>query len=118
MSYELKKRDVMQSDYAIVATPYGAMQYLLSYQEKVGYTHGVYGWNCDIYNFKDSKGRRITVSDGYCPFSQHTKYDYKVLEKLENKAMKIDIDNSLDYQVKKKKINSLLLKFLDSIEIN
>lgn len=41
---ELKNKPVIKIGYC-------AAQNMLAYSERIGYMSGVYGWNCDVYDF-------------------------------------------------------------------
>ena len=77
-------------------------QYLLHYQERKGYTCGVYGWNADIYDIDG-----VAIITGYRTFGNY-RIDYDLLQKYETKAEKIVLNRELDETQKKRKVNKLL----------
>lgn len=90
----------------IVCTGYCELQHLLNYQTPIYYTTRREGWASDIYIFDD-----IAISTGYAPFGNIT-VDYDTIQKYEIAAEKIQYNYNLDYQQRKKKVNSLLKKFI------
>lgn len=62
---------------------YGSAQYLLSRLTPFAYSAGVYGWNCDFYQF----GRYI-ISTGYRPVGD-IKPNYEVVRKYDVAIRKI-----------------------------
>lgn len=118
MSYELKTRDVMESNKAVIGVQYCAMQTLLDYCTTArcfGYVANRYGWCCDVY---ETRRGGVVLTTGYSPISKNAKYNYSLLEKLERKAILISCNRELDYKEKQRKINALMKRFLDSVEIN
>lgn len=54
---ELKNKPVIKIGYC-------AAQNMLAYSERIGYMSGVYGWNCDVYDFDGAyilTGYRMSV---------------------------------------------------------
>ena len=60
MAFELKRKDVVNESGYKFAIGYCDIQHLLRYQDKLGYTYGVYGWNFDVYKIGD-----CVISTGY-----------------------------------------------------
>lgn len=95
---------------------YCEIQNLLRYQNAFGYSTSRDIWICDYYFFNTENGN-IIFSIGYSPVGN--RIDYKVTEKFNNKARKINQDYSLSYAESKKKVNNLLkkfIKYLDNLE--
>lgn len=100
----------------IFAFGYCEIANLLKYQDAFGYSSSSYGWVCNYYFFNTENGN-IIFSTGYSPVGKRS--DYKVAEKFDNKARKINQDYSLSYNESKKKVNNLLkkfIKYLDNLE--
>lgn len=106
MKIKVTKKQIMKGYYNIICTGYCNLQALLNYVEPDYYTCGVYGWNSDVYKINNN----TCIVTGYRPFGNIRNYD--LVKKYEQKAEKIIYNNDLDYEVKKKKLNKLLDKFV------
>lgn len=52
------------TDKPIIKISYCAAHSMLAYSERIGYMSGIYGWNCDVYEFENAyilTGYRMTV---------------------------------------------------------
>lgn len=109
MSLELKKRNVMES-YFTIPIGYCDLQYLLRYENKIGYTCGVYGWNADIYVLDN-----VAIVTGYRPFGEWER-PKGIVAKYEEKAKKIHNDNRIkSWEKKKEKLHKLLEDFVKEV---
>ena len=63
---------------------YCDMQYLLRYDNPIGYTCGIYGWNFDLYDING-----IAICTGYRGMPSGKNFDYSIVHKYEEKARKI-----------------------------
>ena len=107
---KVNKKDILNSYKNVICVGYCNAQYLLSGKNKKFYTCGVYGWNADIYEI-DYKTCIVT---GYRPFG-NIDSNYKILQKYEDKARKIILDYSIDYEKRIKKVNKLLDRYVGEI---
>jgi len=104
----------MRDNYYVIGIPYCKAQYLLSYQNPVAYSSGVYGWNCDYYDIDN-----VVISTGYRYVNnKRTAYDYDLLKGYDNEARKIVGDYDLDYDERKKQVNILLSEFIHCAKFN
>lgn len=85
---------------------YNAMNWLLTYENPIYYTCGVYGWNSDVY---DVGG--VIVSTGYRPAG--TRYiGYEIVRIYNGMARDIIDDDSLSYYHKQCRVRALLNELL------
>lgn len=109
MSMELKKKQVMEN-YFTIPIGYCDLQRLLRYEEKVGYTCGVYGWNADIYTIGN-----VAIVTGYRPFGEWER-PQGIVKKYEDKANKILEDNRIkNWETKRDKLHKLVEKFVQEV---
>lgn len=109
MSLELKKRDVMENYYTI-PVGYCDLQRLLRYEDKIGYTAGVYGWNADIYAFGN-----VAIVTGYRPFGEWER-PQGIIKKYEDKAEKILNDERIkSWETRQYKLHKLAEKFVQEV---
>lgn len=79
----------MISNKPVIKVGYCTMQMILNYFERIGYNRGVYGWNCDIYDF----GRAYIVT-GYRTLHIPGKYaSYEMTKAFDDAAAKIRNEN-------------------------
>ena len=107
MSFELKRKDIVRESGYKFAIGYCDMQHLLRYQNKLGYTCGTYGWNCDVYRVDD-----CIITTGYRGMVGKS-IDYNLLREYELKAEKIVCDLKKSYEQQKKEVNDLLSELLN-----
>ena len=111
MKYHTTKQAVNNGYYYKICIGYCDLQSLLSYENPVAYTSGVYGWNCDIYDCFPELPWNIAIITGYRPFGNiHANYDRN--KKYEKKADSIRNDYSLPFEKRKAKIHKLLVKLV------
>ena len=112
MKFRTSKKDVTNKYsgyYYQIVVGYCDMQYLLSFQNKIGSNAGVYGWNYNIYAVNG-----VAICTGYRGMPG-VSVDHKIITKYERKAEKIRRDWSIPYEKQVKKINNLLYKFLEEV---
>lgn len=108
MKLKTTKKDVMSSYNNIISIGYCDAQFLLRGVEPIAYTHGVYGWNADIYNVDG-----VAIVTGYRPFGTiHASYN-GIVKKYDEKARKLLRDYNADYKKQLAKVNKLLHKFIE-----
>jgi len=94
----------------VIKIGYCDAQYLLNFENPIAYNCGVYGWRYDIYQFEGYGATCICT--GYSPIG-NVHIDYKIIRKYDDKAQKIQNDQNLTFEQKKKKTKKLLKKFID-----
>lgn len=101
------KKEMKDNKY-IVSIGYCQASTLLRYVEPIAYSTGIYGWSCDYYNVNG-----VIISVGYNTLNnKNTKATYEMINKYEKMARRID-DSITDFDIKFKKINKLLVKFVE-----
>lgn len=110
MAFELRRKDVVKENGYKFAIGYGSMQHLLRFQDKLGYTHGVYGWNFDVYKIGD-----CVISTGYRGMVGKP-VNYDLLRAYELKAEKIVYDFKKPYEEQRQEVNALLYEFLEKVK--
>ena len=106
MKLKTTKNQVKNNFNTILSIGYCDIQYLTYYKRPFAYSSGVYGWSCDYYEIEN-----VCLSTGYSPIGQNV--DYKLLRKYEAKAQKISLDYNLDYKIRQRKVNKLLIEFIN-----
>lgn len=106
MKYETTKKAVMNGYYKIIGIGYCDAQYLLLYKNPTAYTHGIYGWNADVYDFGT-----VAIVTGYRPFG-NTHPDWSLVEEYNKTAERISNDRDLSYDEKCDRVNTLLDVFI------
>ena len=110
----LRRNDVefMSSDGRIWKIGYCQAQYLLNNVEakKVGYNAGVYGWNYDVYLFRNN----VIITGYRCTFGNS--FNYNLLKEYEKKAEAICYNYIVDYEEKNKLIADLLQELIKKQE--
>lgn len=94
-----------------IAIGYCHAQYLLEGQEPSYYTHGIYGWNNDIYQVDYD----TVIITGYRNLRGNIDYKYETLEKYEKEASHIYNSIGISYDDKITKINNLLNQFIKEV---
>ena len=106
----LTKKDVefMSSNGRIWKIGYCQAQYLLENVEakKVGYNAGVYGWNYDVYLFRNN----VIITGYRCTFGNYFNYD--LLKEYEKKAEAICYNYDIGWKEKSKLIADLLQELI------
>ena len=96
MSLKTTKKDVVSAYAVTICVGYGKLPHLLSTSHPIAYTHGVYGWNADVYDVDTF----TAIVTGYRPFG-NIKPSQGLIEKYEGLAK----------EVSQKQIRDLLLQF-------
>jgi hypothetical protein len=106
MKAKVTKSSVKQSFNNILSFGYCDIDYLTKYKNPFAYSCGVNGWACDYYDIEG-----VCLSTGYSPIGSDV--DYKLLRKYELKAQKIVTNYDMKYDLKVKKVNKLLIEFIN-----
>ena len=106
----MTRKEIINNFNKVYSIGYCGMQYLLRYQNRIGYNSGTYGWNYDVYTVNG-----VAICTGYRNMPGKA-IDYALVNKYEQKAQKIAQDCTLDYDKTKKKINNLLYKFVEELQ--
>lgn len=111
MKIKTTQRDMKEAyGSRLYAVGYCDLQHLLQYKSPIAYsTSNMYGWRCDLYWFEDEK---IALTTGYAPVGK--RLDSDLISKYDVKAEKI-VYSELCYENKRRKIKSLLKRFLKEI---
>ena len=109
MKLKTTKNQVKNSFVNILSLGYCDIDNLTRYKNPFAYSSGVYGWSCDYYNIDG-----VCLSTGYDPIGQNV--DYKLVRKYEAKAQKICLDYNLDYKIREKRVNKLLIEFINKVK--
>lgn len=110
MSIRFTKKETMGS-YVCIETGYCRIQNLLHYENRIGYTKGINGWNADIYIFDNDKAN-VAIVTGYRPFG-HFVPNYDLEKEYDTKAEKIIYGKDFSYDEKKEKVRELLYEFIE-----
>lgn len=95
----------------LICVGYCALQDLLTYEQPQAYTHGVYGWNADVYDMSIIGRGNIAIVTGYRPFGQiHPSYE--VTEKYEKLAMEIKQERHDDIRAR---LRELIKQFVEEV---
>lgn len=106
MKVKAKESDLKNSYNKIISIGYCEAQFLLRYVDPYYYTCGVYGWKSDNYVLNG-----VLISTGYAPVNGLRNYD--LVKKYEAKAEKVQFNEKLNWEEKKKKTNKLLEKLVN-----
>jgi hypothetical protein len=106
MKTKVTKSSVKNSFNTILSLGYCDIDNLTRYKNPFAYSCGVCGWSCDYYDIEG-----VCLSTGYDPIGQNV--DYKLVRKYEAKAQKISLDYNLDYKIREKRVNKLLIEFIN-----
>ncbi len=110
MKFESTKKNIVNG-YHCYKVGYCALQYLLWTRQPNAYTHGVYGWNADIYDM----GNDIAIVTGYRPFGKSV--GYETCKKYDDMAEKIVHEqySKMTYDEKREALDKLIKQFLNEI---
>ncbi len=100
MKYKTTKADVMNGYGFVVSSGFGNLQNLLSLENPVAYTCGVYGWNADVYQFEG-----FAIVTGYRPFG--VAISFEMVREVERKAKSIRNRKNWGYNAKRRALNRL-----------
>lgn len=90
-----------------IAIGYCDASHLLTFEEPIAYTAGVYGWNNDIYAIDG-----CSIVTGYRNLCGNINYNRSRVRDYNDKAYAIICDNSIDLDTKKTKVKTLLDSFI------
>ena len=108
MKLKTTKTQIKNNFNTIISIGYCNVQYLTYYKNPFAYSSGVNGWACDYYEIEN-----VCLSTGYNPIGQNV--DYNLVRKYELKAQKIVLDYNINYKIKEKKFNKLLIEFIKNL---
>lgn len=99
----------------LIKVGYCSLQYLLGYKSPFAYSSGVYGWNCDYYEF-NVNGKYFVISTGYSPIGRDV--NYKLVRYYEQKAKELMYKNDNASIVKNRPqiMDNLIEEFLYYVE--
>lgn len=114
MQYQLRKKDVLESNRYVIRVSYCGLQFLLNYRERAGYIYSkTYGWQADVYHVRECP--HVAIVTGYQPIGSQVSYD--LITEYDNKAHSI---LTMPYSEKKEKgiderevLESLIKEFVD-----
>lgn len=116
MKYETTKKATQNNYRNIIKIGYADLQFLLKFTEPTTYTHGVYGWNADVYDFGN-----IAIVTGYRPFGNISP-DYKIVDKYNELGKEIyyeKYDPAKDWneerEEKENRLNKLINQFIKEV---
>ena len=101
----------MLADKPVIKIGYCAAQSLLSLSNRIGYMAGVYGWNCDVYEFD-----KAYIITGYRFSVKGIDVDYATVDIFEKYAEMYKWDNrAADYHEKKNHLENKINDFITGI---
>lgn len=103
MKYRTTQRDVTNGYGYVFRTGFCNLQNLLSYENPVAYTCGVYGWNADVYQFEG-----FAIVTGYRPFGRSIPSE--VVKRYERKASSIRNRKAWKYETKARALHTLAFR--------
>lgn len=107
---ETTKRSVMEQYNVCIQVGYCDLQYLLGCEYPQAYTHGVYGWNADVYDMSSIYGSGIAIVTGYRPFGKCDP-SYDLVREYEQKAKKVVAEKP--WAERKEALRMLIAEFVD-----
>ena len=103
MKLRATKKEIKKGYYRIISAGYCDIQTLLRYENPFAYSAGGCGWCCDYYDIDG-----VCISTGYSPLTEkNSKRDFKVINKYEKKARKLQ-DTYTSYEKAKKASRRLI----------
>lgn len=105
MKFKTTKKEMKQGYVKILSIGYCNLQNLLYYTSPIAYSSGSNGWCCDYYDIDN-----VCISTGYSPIGKTVNYD--IIEKYDNQASEIIGNYNISHEERKKKVNDLLLQFI------
>lgn len=102
------KKFIRENYQTIINVDYCNLQFLLRYEHPFGYTHGIYGWQCDFY---DVNG--ICICTGYDTMAtkKNPGPSYELTRKYDDLAR--SLLNNNQHVVLKAKLDELLKEFIE-----
>lgn len=103
MKYHTTRASVLNGYGRVFSTGYCNLNNLLSFEDPIAYTSGVYGWNADIYHFEG-----FAIVTGYRPFGEHIPFEK--IRKFEKKAEAIRNRKGWGFNAKKNALHKLAFR--------
>lgn len=101
----------------VFRTGYGDLQNLLRYSNRYGYNAGMYGWNCDVFNFYKN-GKYIVITTGYRNL-RGERIPSDIVKKYEDEARSVleygGANYESSYGAREPKILDILGRFLSEL---
>lgn len=112
MKFKVTRKEIKEN-YRAINVPYCELQHLLRYRNPIAYNAGTYGWNYDVYDFRDFS-TNICMCTGYRNYPG-IPVTREICCKYEDKAKEIVYGNT-PYQEVKEKLDDLIREFLNEVE--
>lgn len=116
MKLEVKKSEILRKSCGVGVYKVGYCELkVLDVLSPIGYTCGVYGWNCDVYNVNG-----YILTTGYRPFgvSIDSKYINKCNKEFEMVYNKYKYDKEYKYNQYIEDCNYILNNFINDVVLN
>lgn len=107
MKYRITRKEVRRVYSRIYAVSDDVIQYLFAYHRPVMYIAGVYGWDCDVYDFGD-----IAVCAGYRPMG--VRIPREEIEPLNLHAQDILMNGAKLDDEKRNEIDNIIQQLFDN----
>ena len=79
MKFKTTSKEIKNNYFTIISAGYCELQSLLSCENPIAYSKGVYGWKFDLYDFDG-----VAICTGYMkPAPKNSKNDYSIVKKYE-----------------------------------
>lgn len=108
MKTKVTRSEVYRYHNKVISIGYCAAYYLLIGEEAIGYNHGIYGWNYDLYSIGN-----VAISTGYRPIGESV--NYEILDRYEAEAKSIYEDRTRSYEDRIADIKQLLSDFIHEV---
>lgn len=108
---ETTKRSVTRRYSTCIQVGYCGLQDLLSMEKPQAYTHGVYGWNADVYDMSIVGMGGVAIVMGYRPFGKCDP-PYDLVREYEEKAWQVVRETSYGDE-RREKLRGLIKEFVD-----
>lgn len=110
---KVSKKSIRDNEYRIMGVGYCGMQFLLSYQNPIAYSSGVYGWSCDYYEVNG-----VVISTGYSYVrDKNMNSDYELVNYYEQLARAVSSNQHLTYEERVNETNALLSALIKKCEV-
>lgn len=114
---EISMKEAVRGADLVFRVGYGDLQNLLRFSNRYGYNAGIYGWNCDVYNFYKN-GKYIVITTGYRNL-RGTKIPSDIIKKYEDEARSVleigGANSESSYGARKPMILDILGRFLSEL---
>ena len=122
MTFELKKKSVLNAGYPIYCLDYYKIHAIVSSVERAGWISSTTGWDCDVY-----AGLNVVITTGYRPFGERLEKELEnLVEKMEESCKSYRRDNRgfkllaylcfLDHKVYKEGDKSYCIELENAVE--